>query len=82
MNIGHAVICIEKCRQETDLGVTLAECLIHFDMQIQNVIIKANQIIGILISSPCKIVLALVIPHLEYGNSVWSLHLKRQFSAV
>ena len=80
---------ITECREECDLGVTFDEKL-NFDTHIQQKINKANRVLGIIKRTFShmdkdiflKLYKALVRPHLEYANSVWSPNLIRQSSAI
>jgi hypothetical protein len=80
---------INKCTEEKDLGVLFDEKL-SFDGHIQSCIKKANRILGIIRRSfsfldaevLVRLYKALVRPHLEYANIIWSPHLKRQSAAI
>ena len=80
---------ISKCQEECDLGVTFDEKL-NFDSHIQKSINKANKILGIIKRTFSyldkdiflRLYKAMVRPHLEYANVVWSPFLKRQSSAI
>ena len=73
---------ISSCSQEKDLGVTFDPEL-NFKLHISNITKKANQILGIIKrnfnyidkDTFLKLYKALVRPHLEYGQSVWSPYL-------
>ena len=76
---------IEICKEEKDLGITFDENL-NFDLHINNITKKANQMLGVIrrtfdfISKNIfsKLYKSLVRSHLEYGNVIWSPYLKRQ----
>jgi len=76
---------INVCESEKDLGVTF-DCELSFDLHIQRVVGKANQMIGIIKraftyldkETFLKLYKAFVRPHLEYANVIWSPFLKRQ----
>ena len=80
---------MDVCEEEKDLGVIFDGGL-RFDSHIQSSINKANKIIGIIRrsfsflnkDSFLRLYKALVRPHLEYGNSIWAPHLKRQSVAI
>ena len=74
---------VSNCEEEKDLGVTFDKTL-KFKMHISNITKKANQVLGLIKrnfkfldeSSLTKLYKALVRPHLEYAQSVWSPHFK------
>ena len=76
---------IEKGTEEKDLGVTFDSSL-KFDKHINNIVTKANQTLGIIKRNFqfmdkeifLKLYKALIRPVLEYGQTVWYPHLKRQ----
>ena len=76
---------IDTCKEEKDLGITFDENL-NFDLHINNITKKANQMLGVIrrtfdfISKNIfsKLYKSLVRSHLEYGNVIWSPYLKRQ----
>ena len=76
---------LEKCSEEKDLGITFDPTL-NFDIHIDNITKKANQMLGIIRRTFSymdksifqKLYKALVRSHLEYGNVIWYPHLKRQ----
>jgi len=76
---------INVCENEKDLGITF-DSDFSFDIHIQRVVAKANQMLGIIKRSftflDKEVFLylykALVRPHLEYGNVIWNPYLKRQ----
>ena len=78
-------IYIPKCTDEKDLGVTFDEDL-KFDLHIENIVKKANNILGLIkrnfsfidINIFLLLYKALVRPHLEYGQLIWSPRLLRQ----
>ena len=75
---------LEHVFEEKDLGITV-DADLSFDEQICSKVSKANQIMGLIrrsfanldTKSFIKLYTALVRPHLEYGQSVWSPHLKK-----
>ena len=83
------VIPIKVTTEEKDLGVIFDPNL-SFDKHIHKVTNKANQMLGLIRRSFrrlnkrifLKLYKALIRPHLEYGNTIWSPHLKRQSIAV
>jgi len=80
---------IVNCVEEKDFGVTFDSNL-TFDAHIQNVINKANKVLGIIRRTFSyldkemflNLYKGLIRPHLEYANSVWAPHLKRQSIAL
>ena len=72
---------IQECLEETDLGITFDPTL-KFNIHINNITHKANQVLGIikrnfsnLMSSDLiKLYQSLVRPHLGYGQGIWSPH--------
>ena len=80
---------VSTISEEKDLGVIFDNAL-SFETHIQSAINKANQILGIIkrsfdyLSAEVFVHLykALVRPHLEYGNVIWSPFLKRQSVAI
>ena len=72
--------------QEQDLGIIFDPTL-NFDIHINNIIKKANQMIGIIKRTFsyldkeifCKLYKSLVRSHLEYGNVIWALLNTREF---
>ena len=80
---------MEHVFEEKDLGVTF-DSDISFDAHIASKINKANSISGLIRRSftylDCdsfkKLYCALVRPHLEYGQSIWSPHLMRDIDAL
>ena len=85
MKIENDLQSLESCTEEKDLGITFDDKL-SFDQHISNITKKANQMLGIIKRTFnymdkeifSKLYKALVRSHLEYGNVVWSPHLKRQ----
>lgn len=71
-------IIIAECEEEKDLGVTF-DSLLKFNSHINNAIIKANKILGLIKRSfdfidedvIINLYKSLVRPHLEYGNLIW-----------
>ena len=80
---------IEECQEERDLGVLFDQQL-KFDRHIQSAINKANKMLGIIKRSfsyldsdmLIRLYKALVRPHLEYCNVIWSPLLKRQSVSI
>ena len=74
---------VSNCEEEKDLGVTFDKTL-KFRTHISNVTKKANQVLGLIKrnfkfldeTSLTKLYKALVRPHLEYAQSVWSPHFR------
>ena len=85
MKIDTNIQKLESCVEEKDLGIIFDPTL-NFDIHINNIIKKANQMIGIIKRTFsyldkeifCKLYKSLVRSHLEYGNVIWAPHLKRQ----
>jgi hypothetical protein len=80
---------LSSCVEEKDLGVIFDRTL-SFDVHIQKVVTKANQMVGIIRRTfeylnkeiLLKLYKSLVRPHLEYANCVWYPHLKRQSVSI
>ena len=80
---------ITECDEEKDLGVIIDNEL-KFDSHIQEAIKRANRTLGLIkrtfsyLDKEMFLMLykGLVRPILEYGNVIWSPHLKRQSSAI
>ena len=76
---------LDKCKEEKDLGITFDPTL-NFDIHINNITKKANQMLGVIKRTFSyidknifqKLYKALVRSHLEYGNVIWYPYLKRQ----
>ena len=76
---------IPKCSEEKDLGIIFDETL-KFDKHIDSIVSKANNMIGLIKRNFFfinRVVFqhlykALVRPHLEYGQIVWSPRYIRQ----
>ena len=76
---------LEHVFEEKDLGI-MVDADLSFDEHICTKVNKANQIMGLIRrsfvnldnKSFIKLYTALVRPHLEYGQRVWSPHLKHQ----
>ena len=89
MKVGDDYVDIAECEEEKDLGVTF-DPLLKFDRHVQNIIAKANQMIGVIKrtftfldkDSFLKLYKAFIRPHLEYANTIWSPKLRRQSSAI
>jgi len=83
VNIKESIHTIQKVDCIKDLGI-LIDSQLTFKDHIQDKINKAYSMIGLLkrnfISMDCKTFIllykALVLPHLEYANSVWSPYKK------
>ena len=80
---------MEHVFEEKDLGITF-DSDISFREHIANKINKANSITGLIrrsftfldCESFSKLYCALVRPHLEYGQSIWSPHLLKDIDAI
>ena len=80
---------LEQCKSEKDLGITFDPSLL-FDLHIQAAINKANKMSGIIKRSFdfiqedtfVQLYKTMLRPHLEYGNVILSLQLKRQSVAI
>ena len=81
---------VQECTQEKDLGVVFDNKL-KFDLHVQSAINKANKMTGIIkrtfsfldIPSFMRLYKAMIRPHLEYGNIIWSSsNLIRQSKAI
>ena len=80
---------LENLEHEKDIGVTVDKDL-KFDVHMQDKISKANRVMGLIRRSfsyiNCdvfnKLYKALVRPHLEYANPVWSPSLKKNIIAI
>jgi hypothetical protein len=89
MTLNGDVRQIQTVDEEKDLGVTFDSKLV-FDAHIHNSISKANKMIGLIKRTFLylnkdiftKLYKALVRPHVEYGNIIWSPYLKRQSVAI
>ena len=80
---------MEHVFEEKDLGVTFDSDM-SFSEHIANKVNKANSITGLIrrsftfldCESFTKLYCAMVRPHLEYGQSIWSPHLMRDIDAI
>ena len=80
---------IAEDEQEKDLGIMFQKDL-KFTQHISGKISKANSTLGLIsrtfsyIDQPTflKLYTALVRPHLEYGNTIWYPHLKKDINSV
>ena len=80
---------IACCEEEKDLGITFDTSL-KFNEHICNITKKANQVLGLIKrnfkylddKNLIKLYKALVRPHLEYGQSVWSPFLKKHKRSI
>ena len=80
---------IEHVFEEKDLGITI-DFELKFDQHISKIVNTANAIVGQIRRSfsylNCdifkRIYTAFVRPHLEYGQAVWSPHLKRLIDKI
>ena len=80
---------IQECSEEKDLGITFDPSL-KFNIHINNIINKANQVLGIIrrnfnylmATDLIKLYKSLVRPHLEYGQSVWSPYLIKNIKSL
>ena len=76
---------IPTCTEEKDLGV-IFDTTLKFDLHIEAIIKKANSMIGLIkrnfsfidIFVFLNLYKALIRPHLEYGQIIWSPQFKRQ----
>ena len=82
-------VLLEDTEHEKDIGETVDKDL-KFDVHMQDKISKANKVMGVVRRSfsymDCdifnKLYEALVRPHLEYANPVWSPSLKKNIIAI
>ena len=89
INHGNERKVLEATKVEKDLGVYVDPCL-SFESHINNVVLKANRISGLLvrtITNKSKYVMVplfktLVRPILEYGNPVWSPNLRKHIDLI
>ena len=89
MKIGDEDTTIEECTEEKDLGVIIDNQL-KFDRHVQETVKKANRVLGAIkrnftyIDKETLLMLfkGLVRPILEYGNTIWAPHLKRQSTEI
>ena len=80
---------INTCKEEKDLGITFDPTL-KFKIHIQNVINKGNQILALIRKNfmfmdretLVQLYKAMVRPHLEYGNSIWSPRFKEDIKSL
>jgi hypothetical protein len=80
---------LDKTTLEKDLGVWMSNDLAS-SLHVLKAVSKANQILGLIRRSftylDCKLMkqlfIALVRPHLEYGNVVWHPYLKKDLSLL
>ena len=80
---------LKKITNEKDVGVTFEENL-KFDVHINNIINKANQLVGMIKRSFSyldndmftTLFKAIVRPHLEYANVIWHPAFKRQMTNI
>lgn len=80
---------IIKDEQEKDLGIIFQNDL-KFSQHISSKINKANSILGLINRTFIfkdqytflRLYVALVRPHVEYGNTIWYPHLKKDINAV
>ena len=78
MKLNDDVQKINTCDEEKGLGITFGKML-SFDLHFQNAVNKTNQMIGLIKriltylnkGMLIKLYMALVRPHLEYGNVIW-----------
>ena len=76
---------LKEVKSEKDVGVTFSDNL-KFDIHINNIVNKANQMVGIIkrsftyLDKDMFLLLykALVRPHLKYANVIWHPIFKRQ----
>ena len=89
MKVNDQEIEINVCEEEKDLGIIFDPHL-SFDVHINKIINKANQMIGLIKRTftylnrdiLVKLYKSLVRPHLEYGNIIWYPLLKKHSIAV
>ena len=80
---------IPTSTEEKDLGV-IFDTTLKFDLHIESIIKKANSMIGLIkrnfsfidIFIFLKLYKALIRPHLEYGQIIWSPQYKRQSKII
>ena len=80
---------IESTGLERDLGI-LVDRNLKFDSHMAQVVSKSNQILGLInrsfvykdIYTVKKLYLALVRPHLEYGNIIWSPKYRKDIDRI
>jgi hypothetical protein len=80
---------LKKVAEEKDIGVIIDSNL-TFESHMSSKISKANRILGLIWrvfeykdpDTMIKLYKALVRPHLEYANQVWSPHLKKTIEAI
>ena len=80
---------IESSELERDLGI-LVDSKLKFDSQIAQAASKGNQILGLIkrtfvykdMYTVKKLYTALVRPHLEYGNIIWSPRFKKDIDRI
>ena len=80
---------INSVEHEKDIGVTF-DTKLNFDIHINSVVSKANQLIGLVKRSFqfldqdmfLKLYKAIIRPHLEYANVIWHPIYKRQQSSI
>lgn len=86
---GEAKINLERVQEEKDLGVTFDDKL-DFKTHINQSILKANRILGILKRNFCQLdqpsftllYKSMVRPHLEYGNTIWRPHKREDINRI
>jgi hypothetical protein len=89
MKVTNDIIKLEVSEEERDLGVVFDKEL-NFDVHINKIASKANQITGIIRKSFeyldrsmfVNLYKTLVRPHLEYANIIWHPSLKRQSNII
>ena len=89
IKIGNDVQTIDTCETEKDLGVTF-DSKLTFDAHIKRIVNKDNQMLGLIKRTFqyldkhtfLKLYKALVRPHLEYANVIWSPYLVRQSKMI
>ena len=80
---------IPKCTEEKDLGVIFDDTL-KFDLHIESIVRKANSMIGLIkrnfsyinVDTFSQLYKALIRPHLEYGQLIWSPRFIRQSKKI
>ena len=80
---------IPTSKEEKDLGV-IFDTTLKFDLHIESMIKKANSMLGLIKRNFSfidmfvflKLYKALIRPHLEYGQIIWSPKFKRQSKII
>lgn len=80
---------LQEVNEEKDLGIIFQNDL-KFSQHISGKINKANSILGLISRTFCyldrftflKLYTSLVRPHIEYGNTIWYPHLRKDIDSV